>query len=149
MKKFFTHLILFTALMLCSASSWAQLMVCGHSVDLNATSTQTITGSGISGTVTYNPSNKTLTLDNATLTSSGINDGIYNQSVEGLDILFRGTTLLHTQKRMHLKQIRTYKSLISSCDNGQAPSPPTEIQRATQRRVHISPAAVLHLPTAL
>ena len=96
MKKFFTHLILFTALMLCSASSWAQLMVCGHSVDLNATSTQTITGSGISGTVTYNPSNKTLTLDNATLTSSGINDGIYNQSVEGLDILFRGTVKITT-----------------------------------------------------
>ena len=96
MKKFFTHLILFTALMLCSASSWAQLIVCGHSVDLNATSTQTITGSGITGTVTYNPSNKTLTLDNATLTSSGINDGIYNQSVEGLDILFRGTVKITT-----------------------------------------------------
>lgn len=96
MKKFFTHLILFTALMLCSASSWAELMVCGHSVDLNATSTQTISGSNISGTVTYNPSNKTLTLDNATLTSSGINDGIYNQSVEGLTILFRGTVKITT-----------------------------------------------------
>ena len=82
--------------MLCSASSWAQLMVCGHSVDLNATSTQTISGSNISGTVTYNPSNKTLTLDNATLTSSGINDGIYNQSVEGLTILFRGTVQITT-----------------------------------------------------
>ena len=96
MKRFFTHLILFTALMLCSASSWAQLMVCGHSVDLNATSTQTISGSNISGTVTYNPSNKTLTLDNATLTSSGMNDGIYNQGVEGLTILFRGTVKITT-----------------------------------------------------
>ena len=88
--------MLFTGLMLCSASSWAELMVCGHSVNLNATSTQTISGSNISGTVTYNPSNKTLTLDNATLTSSGINDGIYNQGVEGLTILFRGTVKITT-----------------------------------------------------
>lgn len=70
MKRFFTSLMLLAAL-LCSTSSWAQkLWVAGVSVNMNATTEQTITGTNISGTVTYNPSSKTLYLKNATIKGS-------------------------------------------------------------------------------
>ena len=90
MKRFFTPLFMLAAL-LCSSTARAELRVCGQYVDLDATTMQTITGKGISGTVTYDPSSKTLTLTDATLTSSDNNDGIYNATVEGLRIYFSGT----------------------------------------------------------
>lgn len=75
MKKLFTPLLMLAAL-LSSTQAWAQsLSVAGVSVNTSATSVQTITGSGISGTVTYNPSSRMLTLNNATITATG--DGIY------------------------------------------------------------------------
>ena len=64
------------AALLSSTQAWAQsLSVAGVRVNTSATSVQTITGSGISGTVTYNPSSRLLTLNNATITATG--DGIY------------------------------------------------------------------------
>ena len=75
MKKLFTPLLMLAAL-LSSTQAWAQsLSVAGVRVNTSATSVQTITGSGISGTVTYNPSSRLLTLNNATITATG--DGIY------------------------------------------------------------------------
>jgi len=75
MKKLFTPLLMLAAL-LSSTQAWAQsLSVAGVRVNTSATSVQTITGSGISGTVTYNPSSRMLTLNNATITATG--DGIY------------------------------------------------------------------------
>ena len=75
MKKLFTPLLMLAAL-LASTQAWAQsLSVAGVRVNTSATSVQTITGSGISGTVTYNPSSRLLTLNNATITATG--DGIY------------------------------------------------------------------------
>ena len=49
-----------------------QLLVAGQTVNLNASGTQTITGSGISGTITYSASEKMLTLQDATINCSGI-----------------------------------------------------------------------------
>ena len=122
MKKLFTHLMLLIALLLCSSSSWAQLKICGHSVDLSATSTQTITGSGISGTVTYNASRKELTLENATLTSSGNNDGIYNQSVDGLSILFKGTVTINVNSTgNNVAALYTDKNLTLTSPGAAAP----------------------------
>ncbi len=122
MKRLFTHLMLLTALMLCSASSWAQLKICGHSVDLSATSTQTITGSGISGTVTYNAPSKQLTLENATLTSSGNDDGIYNQSVDGLSILFKGTVTINVNSTgNNVAALYTDKNLTLTSPGAAAP----------------------------
>ena len=87
MKKLFTSFVMLAA-MLCSTTAWADagLKVCGINVNLDATSTQTVTGSGISGSVTYDPSNKRLILKNATLTSSGSNDGIYCYGMSSLEI---------------------------------------------------------------
>ena len=84
------------AALLSSNTAFAQLKICGNAVDLTASGTQTITGSGISGTVTYDASEKRLDLTNATLTSSGTNDGIYNASVDGLTIYFHGTVNINT-----------------------------------------------------
>jgi len=70
------------AMLFVSTTVWAQssLTVGGVSVNLSATTEQTITGSGISGTVTYNPSSKTLYLKNATIKGSiqGKNLGTYS-----------------------------------------------------------------------
>ena len=69
MKRFFTSFLMLAA-MLVSTTAWAaSLTVGGVTVDLDATTTQTITGSGISGTVTYEPSSRTLYLKNATIQS--------------------------------------------------------------------------------
>ena len=65
MKKLFTSLIMLMTLL---TASWAQtLKVGGVSVNLAATSVQTITGSTIQGKVTYDPNTKTLYLENATI----------------------------------------------------------------------------------
>ena len=67
MKRFFISLVVLAA-MFVGTTAWAQsLRVCGVDVNINATTTQTITGSGISGKVTYSPSSKTLYLENATI----------------------------------------------------------------------------------
>ncbi len=69
------------AMLFVSTTVWAQssLTVGGVSVNLSATTEQTITGSSITGTVTYNPSSKTLYLKNATIKGSiqGKNLGTY------------------------------------------------------------------------
>ena len=44
-----------------------ELMIAGVTVNLNATSKQTITGSGITGSITYDPSEKRLDMTNATI----------------------------------------------------------------------------------
>lgn len=92
MKKIFTSFLMLMAL-LCSNTALAGsgLSVCGIEVNTEATTEQTITGSAITaGKVTYQPNNKTLLLDNATLICN-YEDGIYNYGVEGLYILLRGT----------------------------------------------------------
>ncbi|MBO4550355.1 MAG: dockerin type I repeat-containing protein, partial [Bacteroidaceae bacterium] len=55
-----------------------------------------ITGTGISGSVSYDPEHKRLELKNATITTSGNSDGIYNYGVEGLFISFEGDVNIST-----------------------------------------------------
>lgn len=65
MRRIFTLFLLLAAVV---APMWAQsLRVGGVSVNLNATSTQTITGANITGSVTYNPNSKTLYLKDANI----------------------------------------------------------------------------------
>lgn len=84
------------AAMLCGTTAWPQLKVAGHEVDLTATTVQTITGSGITGKVTYYPNIKQLVLEDATITTNVSTDGIYNWSVEDLHIYFVGTVKITT-----------------------------------------------------
>ena len=68
MKKLFTSLLLLVLLLVGTETRAAySLTVAGYTVNTNATSVQTITGSNITGTITYNPSNRTLTMNNATI----------------------------------------------------------------------------------
>ena len=93
MKRIFTSLIAIAA-MLAGTTAWGQLCVAGHRVTTTGTETQTITGSGISGKVTYNPTYKYLVLENATITANGSDEsrfGILNLTVEDLKIYFVGT----------------------------------------------------------
>ena len=79
-----------------TTTAWAQLYVCGKEVTTTGTEVQTITGSGISGKVTYDPKNKLLTLRDATITASGSCDGIWNKGVENLYILLEGINKITT-----------------------------------------------------
>ncbi len=83
------------AAMLIGTTAWGQLYVAGHEIDITKTETQTITGSGISGKVTYYPTSKRLVLEDVTITA-GENDGIYNKSVDGLYIYFVGSVRITT-----------------------------------------------------
>ena len=95
MKKIITSLLMLAA-MFVSTSAWAAeygVSVCGTKVtDSNKNN---VTGSGISGTVTYDSSNQILILKNATLTPSSGYDGIYNQNIDGLSIQVEGTLTIN------------------------------------------------------
>ncbi len=97
MKRLFTHLMLLTALLLCSSSSWAEtykLKIAG--IEVTDANKNNITGSGISGgSVVYDSANKILTLTNTTINASS-SDGIYNQGIDGLYIACRGTVNIST-----------------------------------------------------
>lgn len=98
MKKLFTPLLMLAAL-LSSTQAWAYtIQINGTSVNTSASSVQTITGTGISGTVQYNPSSKTLTLANATISSTS-GDAIYVAGYtenDYLTISFSGTNKITT-----------------------------------------------------
>ena len=79
-----------------TTTTWAQLYVCGKEVPTTGTTVQAVTGTGISGTVTYDPQNKYLKLKDATITASGSCDGIWNKGVEDLIILLEGTNKIST-----------------------------------------------------
>ena len=51
---------------------------------------------GVTGTVSYNPGTKTLTLTNATLTTSDMTQAIWNTGIDGLKIDVNGTCDLNT-----------------------------------------------------
>lgn len=88
------------AAMLIGTSAWAQtLRVAGVSVNLNATSVQTITGSDITGKVTYNPSSKTLTLEDATIKGSISGTKLGSSDSDRFYIYLRGTNNLETSDR--------------------------------------------------
>lgn len=101
MKKIFTPLLMLVAL-LCSTTALAAsgLRICGIDVNTDpltdGTEWRTITGPGISGYVVYNPTEKRLVLNEATLTSSGTADGIYNYGVDGLLIEIRYNSSITT-----------------------------------------------------
>ena len=95
MKRLFT-LIALLATLLPSITLRAEsygLSVAGVSVtDANK---DNITGSGISGKITYNPTSKQLILASGTSINTSV-DGISNREVDGLSILFEGDVSITT-----------------------------------------------------
>ena len=95
MKKIFTSLLMLMAL-LCSTTAWAEdygIKVAGVSVtDANKSN---ITGSGISGKVTYDPTNKRLEFAEGTVITTS-SDGIANRGVDDLSIMINGTLTVNT-----------------------------------------------------
>ncbi len=99
MKRIITSLVLLAAVLV-GTTSWAQtLNVAGVSVDLNATSTQTITGSNIQGKVTYSPSSKTLYLEDATINGSIYGTNLGSSASTRYYIYLKGLNLLKTSSR--------------------------------------------------
>ena len=81
MKKIFTSLFMLIAL-LCSTTAWAanyDLKVAG--IQVTDANKNAITGSGITGSVSYDPSTKTLTLNGATISSTSW--GLFNGASSG------------------------------------------------------------------
>lgn len=93
MKKIFTSLILFLMGVMVSTVQAEELKINGKTVSL--TSSSTITGTGISGTVKYNASEKRLDLTGATITAPSGNIAI-SSSVAGLRIYLTGTNDIHS-----------------------------------------------------
>ena len=95
MKKFFTSLLMLMAL-LCSTTAFAEdygIKVAGVLVtDANKSN---ITGSGISGKVTYDPTNKRLEFADGTVITT-TTDGIANRGIDGLSIIINGTVTVNT-----------------------------------------------------
>jgi len=96
MKKLFTPLLMLAAL-LASTQVWAQkLTIGGINVNTSASSVQTITGSGISGTVQYNPSNKRLYLKSATISTDDTGWGLFNEIADLTIELYGSNTITST-----------------------------------------------------
>ncbi len=96
MKKLFTPLLMLAAL-LASTQAWAQkLTIGGINVNTSASSVQTITGSSISGTVQYNPSNKRLYLKNATISTDDTGWGFFNEIADLTIELYGSNTITST-----------------------------------------------------
>lgn len=96
MKKLFTLVLTFAAL-LSSTQVWAAtygLLVCG--VQVTDSNKDNITASGISGTISYNPDNKRLTIAAGTTINSNT-DGINNTGIDGLSILFAGDVTINSK----------------------------------------------------
>ena len=99
MKRLFTSLVVLAALFV-GTTAWAQtLRVAGVSVNLNATTTQTITGSNIQGSVTYSPSSRTLYLNGATIRGSISGEDLGTSSSTRYYIHLTGTNNLITSDR--------------------------------------------------
>lgn len=96
MKKLFTSLMLFMAGALVNTAMAESYGLKVAGIQVTDANKSNIKGTGISGTVTYNPNTKTLTLKNATITSDGTNDGIYNSGIEDLYINFEGNVTITT-----------------------------------------------------
>jgi hypothetical protein len=91
MKKLFTLLILFVGVLSAQAADY-DLRVAG--VVVTDANKNNITGSGISGKVTYNSSSKTLFLAAGTKINTS-SDGIHN-GIDGLSIRFEGDVTITT-----------------------------------------------------
>ena len=99
MKKIST-LIVVLMLMGLGTTSWAQTLYVGNvKVNLDATSTQTITGSGIEGKVTYSPSSKTLYLEGATIRGSIYGSDLGSSASTRYFIYLKGANNLITSDR--------------------------------------------------
>lgn len=96
MKKLFTSLALLILGAVTNTAMAEYLGIIIAGTEVTTTNCSNITGPGISGTVKYDPNTKTLTLKDATITSSEQYDGIYNANVEDLQILFEGTVTINT-----------------------------------------------------
>ncbi len=102
MKRIITFIVLLAAV-LAQQSVFAQsLYVGGVEVDLNATTTQTITGSNIDGKVTYSPSSKTLYLDGATIKGSIYGSNLGSSASDRYYIYLKGTNVLTTSMARRL-----------------------------------------------
>ena len=98
MKRFFTFLVVLIA-MFVGTTAWAQtLSVAGVGVDLNATTTQTITGSNIDGKVTYSPTNKTLYLEGATIRGTISGTDLGSSASSRYYIYLKGTNTIVTSR---------------------------------------------------
>ena len=72
------------------------LRICGKRItDLNRRDIAAEVN-GVTGTVSYDPDSKTLTLTNATLTTPDVTQAIWNDGIDGLKIVVNGTCDLNT-----------------------------------------------------
>lgn len=73
-------------------------------VSVTSDNASNVTGSNISGTVTYNNSTKTLTMTNVTITlTSGSDRAILNTGCSGLTVKFVGTCQLTTRNKAPIR----------------------------------------------
>ena len=88
-KRTYTLLLLMALVM--GASAADVLKVAGNSVSLSGSGSVTVSGNGISGSVTYNKDTKTLKLYNATISPTSNSERGIESSLKGLTIQVSGT----------------------------------------------------------
>ena len=72
------------------------LRICGTRINSDNCANIAAAATGVTGTVSYDPDNKILTLTNATLTTPDVTQAIWNTGIDGLKIVVNGTCDLNT-----------------------------------------------------
>ena len=111
MKKMLTSLLLLMMGVMVSTVHAEELIINGNAVSL--TTSSTITGTGISGSVKYNASEKRLDLTNATINASNENIAI-SSSVAGLRIYLSGVNEINSSDKVAMR----FDADVTFCGNG-------------------------------
>ena len=93
---------MFMVAVLASTTAYAQVEKYGFSlagIEVTSANYENLSGlAGIEGTVTYDPTVNKLTLNNATITTTGITNAILNSTCENLEIEVTGTNSLTSKE---------------------------------------------------
>ena len=93
---------MFMVAVLASTTANAQVEKYGFSlagIEVTSANYENLSGlAGIEGTITYDPTANKLTLDNATITTTGITNAILNSTCENLKIEVTGTNSLTSKE---------------------------------------------------
>ena len=102
MKKLLLTMLMMAAVSALSVNAATKYNINVAGVEVTSDNMNNIKGGDIkSGTVTFSPSTKTLTMTNVTITRTGSGDyGIHNRSYKGLIVRFVGTCNLTTKARV-------------------------------------------------